>query len=142
VGHFVLRTSGSRILVVGAYRAGDLAFVHQAPQDPKGFPKPLGSGVGSEERHPLTSVVHEFQRDLGDILVDLDRAGGRPFVEALLDSEPNRLGASWWHFWHRGPLFQATAAVAAFGKICPQYETHPLAQQAGQTALTGIQLTR
>jgi tetratricopeptide (TPR) repeat protein len=30
-------------------------------------------------------------RDLGDIQVDLDQAGGRPFVEALLDSEPNGL---------------------------------------------------
>ncbi len=85
--HLGRRLAGSRILVVGAYRPGDLAL---ARLDPKGFPKPLGS----EERHPLASVVHELRRDLGDIQVDLDRAGGRPFVEALLDSEPNRLGAA------------------------------------------------
>jgi 8-oxo-dGTP pyrophosphatase MutT (NUDIX family) len=85
--HLGRRLAGSRILVVGAYRPGDLALIHQ---DPKGFPKPLGSG----DRHPLEAVVHEFQRDLGDIYVDLDQAGGRPFVEALLDSEPNRLGAA------------------------------------------------
>jgi DNA-binding SARP family transcriptional activator len=85
--HLGRRLAGSRILVVGAYRPGDLALIHQ---DPKGFGKPLGSG----DRHPLEAVVHEFQRDLGDIQVDLDQAGGRPFVEALLDSEPNGLGAA------------------------------------------------
>jgi hypothetical protein len=85
--HLGRRLAGSRILVVGAYRPGDLALIHQ---DPKGFGKPLGSG----DRHPLASVVNELQRDLGDIQVDLDQAGGRPFVEALLDSEPNGLGAA------------------------------------------------
>ena len=85
--HLGRRLAGSRILVVGAYRPGDLALIHQ---DPKGFGKPLGSG----DRHPLEAVVHEFQRDSGDIQVDLDQAGGRPFVEALLDSEPNGLGAA------------------------------------------------
>jgi tetratricopeptide (TPR) repeat protein len=85
--HLGRRLAGSRILVVGAYRPGDLALIHQGP---KGFGKPLGPG----DRHPLEAVVHEFQRDLGDIQVDLDQAGGRPFVEALLDSEPNRLDAA------------------------------------------------
>jgi DNA-binding SARP family transcriptional activator/predicted ATPase len=84
--HLGRRLAGSRILVVGAYRPCEVALVRP---DPKGFPKPLGP----EERHPLAPVVHEFRRDFGDILVDLDRAGGRPFVEALLDSEPNRLDA-------------------------------------------------
>ncbi|TEU12128.1 MAG: hypothetical protein E3J21_21920 [Anaerolineales bacterium] len=85
--HLGRRLAGSRMLVLGAYRPAEVALI---PQDPKGFGKPLGSG----DRHPLASVVHEFQRDLGDIQVDLDQAGGRPFVEALLDSEPNRLGAA------------------------------------------------
>jgi tetratricopeptide (TPR) repeat protein len=85
--HLGRRLAGSRVLVVGAYRPGDLALIHQ---DPKGFGKPLGSG----DRHPLEAVVHEFQRDSGDIQVDLDQAGGRPFVEALLDSGPNGLGAA------------------------------------------------
>jgi predicted ATPase len=100
--HLGRRLAGSRILVVGAYRPCEVAFVHQ---DPKGFPKPLGS----EERHPLAPVVHEFQRDFGDIHVDLDQAGGRPFVEALLDSEPNRLGAAFREILYRhtggNPLF-------------------------------------
>jgi adenylate cyclase len=90
--HLGRRLAGSRILVVGAYRPGELPLIPQDHQDPKGFGKPLGSGVGSHGRHPLASVVHEFQRVLGDIQVDLDRAGGRLFVEALLDSQPNCLG--------------------------------------------------
>jgi predicted ATPase/DNA-binding SARP family transcriptional activator len=104
--HLGRRLAGSRILVVGAYRPGDLALTRS---DPKGFPKPLGSGIASDARHPLAPVVHEFRRDFGDILVDLDRAGGRPFVEALLDSEPNRLGAAFRETLYRhtggNPLF-------------------------------------
>jgi DNA-binding SARP family transcriptional activator/tetratricopeptide (TPR) repeat protein len=65
--------AGCRLLVVGAYRPSE------AKQDPKGT--------------PLGSIVHEFGRLWGDIRVDLDQAGGRRFVDALLDGEPNRLGA-------------------------------------------------
>ncbi|MGB3716270.1 MAG: tetratricopeptide repeat protein, partial [Candidatus Promineifilaceae bacterium] len=43
-------------------------------------------------RHPLEPVVNEFQRDFGGIAVNVDQAERRVFVEALLDSEPNRLG--------------------------------------------------
>jgi len=74
--HLGRRLAGSRILVVGLYRPGDVA---------------LGRGG---ERHPLELVVNEFQRHLGAIQVDLTQAEGRPFVEALLDMEPNRLGAA------------------------------------------------
>jgi predicted ATPase len=38
-------------------------------------------------------VIHEFQRDLGDIHIDLAQTEGRQFVEALLDTERNRLDA-------------------------------------------------
>ena len=37
-------------------------------------------------------MVHKLTRQWGDITVDLDRADGRRFVDALLDREPNRLG--------------------------------------------------
>ena len=73
--HLGRRLAGSRILIVGAYRPGDLVADHTG------------------QRHPLQSIVHEFQRDFGDICVDLDRAGGRSFVDALLDAQPNRLDA-------------------------------------------------
>jgi adenylate cyclase len=39
-------------------------------------------------------VVRELQRYSGQEAIDLDACEGRPFVEALLDSEPNRLGAA------------------------------------------------
>ena len=35
--------------------------------------------------------VDEFRRDLGDLTVNLGQTEGRGSVEALLDSEPNRL---------------------------------------------------
>jgi tetratricopeptide (TPR) repeat protein len=63
-------------LIVGTYRPEDVA-----------------QGRGGE-RHPLASVASEFKRYYGDTWVDLDQAAvaeGRQFVDALLDTEPNRL---------------------------------------------------
>ncbi|MGB3716114.1 MAG: hypothetical protein WA996_16945, partial [Candidatus Promineifilaceae bacterium] len=71
--HLARRLADSRILLVGAYRPDDVAI----------------GRAGA--RHPLAAVVHELQRDFGDIFVDLDKADGRAFVDAFLDSEPNRL---------------------------------------------------
>ena len=51
--------------------------------------------LGREGReHPLVSVLDEFKRLFGDVWVNLGQDGGkgRSFVDALLDSEPNRLG--------------------------------------------------
>lgn len=74
--HLGRRLAGSRILLVCAYRPEAL----HDPTDPKGPGRPLGS------------VLQELTREWGDVLVDLDRADGRAFVEAYVDSEPNRLG--------------------------------------------------
>jgi DNA-binding SARP family transcriptional activator/tetratricopeptide (TPR) repeat protein len=71
--HLGRRLGGGRILVAGAYRPADVALGRK------------------DQRHPLQPVVHEFQRDWGEIVVDLDRADGRSFVDAYLDSEPNHL---------------------------------------------------
>jgi DNA-binding SARP family transcriptional activator/predicted ATPase len=73
--HLGRQLAGSRILIVGAYRPEDVALGREGT------------------RHPLEPVVNEFQRHLGDNTVDLGQAESRGFVEALLDSEPNRLGA-------------------------------------------------
>jgi predicted ATPase len=89
--HLGRHMAGSRILIVGAYRPEEVA-------------------VGREgERHPLEPVVHELQRDFGDIVVNVDQAERRAFVEALLDGEPNRLGVAFREMLHRQtrghPLF-------------------------------------
>jgi predicted ATPase len=54
-------------------------------------------------------VVNEFQRDFGDITVNLGQAESRDFVEAFVDSEPNHLGSTFREMLYRQtrghPLF-------------------------------------
>jgi adenylate cyclase len=88
------RIGGSRILIVGTYRPEEVAL---------GRPS---TSSGQVERHPLEKVLAEFKRYYGDLAVDLDaakEAEGRRFVDALLDSESNRLGERF-----RSALFQHT----------------------------------
>jgi DNA-binding SARP family transcriptional activator/predicted ATPase len=92
--HLGRRIERSRILIVGAYRPDDVAIGRAG------------------ERHLLEPVVNELTRYFGDVRVDLDRANdeeGRRFVDALLDSEPNRLGpdfrAALYHQTEGQPLF-------------------------------------
>ena len=89
--HLGRRLAGSRVLIVAAYRSDDIVAVE------------------SGDRHPLESMVHELRRELGDIDVNLDRADGRRFIDALLDDQPNRLSPSFRDtFYHRTagqPLF-------------------------------------
>jgi tetratricopeptide (TPR) repeat protein len=72
--HLGRRIQGSPILIIGAFRPGELA---------------LGRG---EERHPLDPVVHEFKRDFGDIEIEVGKREGRQFIDAYIDTEPNQLG--------------------------------------------------
>jgi adenylate cyclase len=89
--HLGRHLAGSRILIVGAYRPEEVALGRDG------------------ERHPLEPVVNELQRDFGDNTVNLDRAESRGFVEAFLDSEPNRLGADF-----RKMLYRQTHGHALF----------------------------
>ncbi|MCL7455076.1 MAG: tetratricopeptide repeat protein, partial [Anaerolineae bacterium] len=92
--HLGRSISRSRILLVGIYRPADVA---------------LGRGG---ERHPLSRVLGEFKRYLGDVWIDLDRAvavEGRRFVDGLLDLEPNDLDE---HF--RQALFERTEGHPLF----------------------------
>jgi len=73
--HLGKRLGRSRVLVLGAYRPEELALGRNG------------------ERHPLMPVVHEFKRDWGDTEIDLNLAESRRFVEALLATLPNALGA-------------------------------------------------
>ena len=91
--HLGRRIAGCHILILGAYRPAEVALGRPASLltgetaqlDVAGLPSP------ARERHPLASIVNEFKRTFGDIEVDLERTEGRPFVDALLDSETNLL---------------------------------------------------
>ncbi len=77
LGHLGRRIVESPILIVGAYRAEDVAQGRDGGQ------------------HPLEDILGEFKRNFGNIWIELERnepTRGRAFVDVLLDSEPNRLG--------------------------------------------------
>jgi adenylate cyclase len=57
----------------------------------------------------LQKVVNEFQRQYGDLLIDLRQAQGQDFVEAYLDAEPNRLDDDF-----RSALYEHTQGHALF----------------------------
>jgi len=92
--HLARRLDDSRVLIIGAYRPEEVAL------------------AGGDERHPLEKVVSELKRSYGDVCVDLARGSeqeGRPFVDAIIDSEPNCLDE---HF--RRSLFDRTGGHALF----------------------------
>lgn len=81
----------ARMLIVVAYRSGDVA---------------LGR---AGQRHPLEPLIHEVQRATGEPPIDLDATEGRAFIDALLDAEPNRLDGQF-----RETLYQRTNGQALF----------------------------
>lgn len=89
--HLGRRLAGSRILVAVAYRPD--AMAPQPGLDPRSF----------------EAVIRELQRIGGDSPIDLDASEGRRFVDALLDSEPNRLDAEF-----RDQLFRHTEGHPLF----------------------------
>ncbi|MEJ2352965.1 MAG: hypothetical protein P8Y03_24525, partial [Anaerolineales bacterium] len=104
--HLGRQVAHSRILILGAYRPEEVALGREG------------------DRHPLEPVVNELQRQFGDITQNVDQAGSREFVEAFLDSEPNRLGGSFREMlYQRGgdcgahrPAGAAVAGCAAGGQ--------------------------
>jgi tetratricopeptide (TPR) repeat protein len=75
--HLARRIDRSRILIIGTYRPEDIA---------------VGRG---DARHPLPQVISELKGHYGDLLIvlgDETRAETREFVDALVDTAPNRLG--------------------------------------------------
>jgi len=77
--HLGRRLEKGRILLVGAYRPAEVAVGRRSISS------------GAQERHPLEPVVNEFRRYFGDIEIDLSQAENRQFIDAWLDTEPNRL---------------------------------------------------
>jgi DNA-binding SARP family transcriptional activator len=103
--HLGRRIEGNQILIVSAYRPAEVALGR-----PAAFPWAQDSPDSRQrERHPLEPVVNEFKRTFGDIEVDLEQAEGRKFVDAFLDSEPNRLGDAF-----RETLYQHTQGYPLF----------------------------
>ena len=93
--HLGRHLAGSRLLIVGAYRPEEVDWSER--------------GVREMSRHPLLPVVNGLQRIYGDIHIDLDRADGRAFVDAFVDSEPNRLNEGF-----RKSLFKQTGGNPLF----------------------------
>src|SRR5262245_31109896 len=92
--HLSREASHTRMLILGTYRPDELA---------------LSRG---ETDHPLAEMVSELKRQHGDIWLDLGalaEADGRHFVEAYLDTQPNRLGPAF-----RQALFARTGGHALF----------------------------
>jgi predicted ATPase len=89
--HLGRRLQGSRVLIVGIYRPAEVALGREG------------------KRHPLEPLVHEFQRQFGEILIDLSQAEERQFVNTFLDTEPNQLGPGF-----REAFYQHTRGHALF----------------------------
>jgi ABC-type oligopeptide transport system substrate-binding subunit/class 3 adenylate cyclase len=74
--HLGRQVQGHPILIVGAYRQGEVAAGRKG------------------EPHPLEKVLAEFKRQYGDVWVNLSEIGeteAQAFVDAVIDSESNRL---------------------------------------------------
>jgi tetratricopeptide (TPR) repeat protein len=123
--HLGRRLEGSRILVVCAYRPEEVA---------------LGRGearTGARARHPLEKVLAEFKRRFGDVWLDLttvEELERRRFVDALLESEPNRLDEGF-----RRALYQHTGGHPLFTVelLRAMQERGDLARDAGGTWMAG-----
>ena len=103
--HLGRHIEADRILILGLYRPAEIAMGRPTAAQPS-----EAIAVSRQfERHPLEPVIHELQRRFGDSHVDLDQAEGRSFVDALVDSEPNRLEMGFRESLHRqgggNPLF-------------------------------------
>ena len=72
--HLGRHLGGSRILMIGAYRSEEIALGRDG------------------KRHPLEPVVSEFQRQSGEITVDLSQTESREFVESIIDCEAQPFG--------------------------------------------------
>lgn len=84
--HLARRIEGSRIQIIGTYRPEEVA---------------VGRG---ESRHPMAQVVTELKRHYGDPLVvlgDETDTERRHFIDALIDTEGNKIGAEFRNDLHR-----------------------------------------
>jgi DNA-binding SARP family transcriptional activator/tetratricopeptide (TPR) repeat protein len=98
--HLGRRLQGHPILLAAAYRPEEVVFGRD------------GAGPVKDEDHPLDKVLAELKEQFGDVWVDLARSDpsqDRAFIDAFLDSEPNRLDEGF-----RGALFARTLGHPLF----------------------------
>lgn len=117
--HVGRRIPSSRVLLVGAYRPADVTPEYSAfpsPAEPILRRPPSVSGREAQEgtgsdrgRHPLKLVLNELKRRFGEIDIDLGRTEDRDFIDAFLETEPNRLSAAF-----RQTLFRQTRGHPLF----------------------------
>lgn len=96
--------AGSPILIAGAFRPAELSLCY-----PTSAAGPPPDGVPSVGRHPLVHAINELKRRWGDIEISLDGIEDPAFVDALIDTEPNRLDDGF-----RDALFQQTRGHPLF----------------------------
>lgn len=89
--HLGRHLQGQRILLVGLYRAAEVALGRNG------------------ERHPLEPLLNELRRTFGEIEIRLHQTDGRRFIDALIDSQPNRLDRTF-----RDALYKQTAGHPLF----------------------------
>ena len=92
--HLTRELTGCRILLIGLYRANDVAAGRDG------------------QRHPLEQTISEIKRYRGNVWIDLDEAttnDGQAFVEELLNSIPNSFDTAF-----REALFRHTGGHALF----------------------------
>ena len=89
--HLGRRLAGEPILLLGAYR----------PEE--------GALQRADTHHSLADVIGELQATFSELRLDLTQASGPDLVDALLDSEPNRLSREF-----RLRLFQHTSGNPLF----------------------------
>ena len=89
--HLGRRVSGSRILILGAFRSSEIS---------------IGRG---EERHPMEPIRNEFKSAFGEMEIEVGKAEERLFVDKFIDSEANRLGKEF-----RRTLFRQTQGHPLF----------------------------
>jgi len=120
--HLVRRLQNARILIAGAYRLEEVALGRHG------------------EQHPLEKLLNEFQSSFGEISIDLDQAretSGRDFVDALLDTEPNRLDEAFRQELHRRTQGQPLFAIQLLRDLQERGEI--LQDEQGRwTASTGL----
>jgi predicted ATPase/predicted Ser/Thr protein kinase len=89
--HLGRRIAGNPILVLGTYRPAEVALEREG------------------RRHPLEPAINELRRAYGELEVHVGEEESRDFIDALVDHEPNRLGAGF-----RDALYKQTRGHPLF----------------------------